>query len=285
MALEQVWLRLQLSCPSDETETLGALLMEHHSLGLEEQSQEDGDVLLTAYFSHPLGEGQAETIESALAACVPGPFSWSLFQDDGWSTRWQEHFKPFAVGEGLVICPSWESYEPKPGQKLLLLDPGMAFGTGTHATTRGSLLLMERYLVPEHVVLDVGCGSGILSLAALLCGASHAVGVDIDPEAVRVSRENAEINHLAEKTEFSTTPIEEVDGEYPFVLANIQAHILIPMVEPLVARVATGAYLLLSGIIDTKRDAVVACYETNGCELVDEFVDEGWHSMVLRRLG
>ncbi len=285
MALEQIWLRLQFSCPPNEVEHLGALLMEFDSLGLEEQPQEDGDALMTAYFSHPLGEGLTETIEAALTVTVPGPFSWSLFQDDGWSTRWQEHFKPFAVGEGLVICPSWESYEPKPGQKLLLLDPGMAFGTGTHATTRGSLLLMERYLAPEQVVLDVGCGSGILSLAALLCGASYAVGVDIDPEAVRVSRENAEINHLAEKTVFSTTPIDQVDGVYPLVLANIQAHILLPMVEPLIARVEPGAYLMLSGIIDTKRDAVVVCYEANGCELVDEFVDEGWHSMVLRRLG
>lgn len=284
MALEQVWLRLQFSTQSSESESVGGLLMEQGSLGIEESPSESGDTLVTAYFSHPQDEGARQGIESALSTFARSSFEWSLFKDDGWSTRWQEHFKPFSVGERLVICPSWETVETSPEHQILLLDPGMAFGTGTHATTRGSLLLMERFLEEGQTVLDVGCGSGILSLGALLCGASYAIGVDIDKEAVRVSRENSEINQLSGKTEFSTTPIGQVPGRYPFVLANIQAHILIPMVEPLVQRVEQGKLLLLSGIIDTKRDAVVDCYQDHGCEWLDEYIEDGWHSIVLRRI-
>ncbi len=277
--LTQSWIQLDVGCDAGQAESLGALLMEAGALGIHEREQPDGPTL-TAYFEHPIAEAHRLDVERILARFYCESFAWTVHKDDGWSTRWQEHFKPLEVGERLVICPSWESYEPKPAQKILRLDPGMAFGTGQHATTKGSLLLMERYLQPDTVVLDVGCGSGILSLAALLIGASHAVGVDIDADSITVALENAALNHLSESVEFSTTPIADVLGRYPLVLANIQAHILLPMAPLLVPRVQPQGTLLLSGILDTKRDIVVQTYLQRGCFLKDEYLEDGWFSLV-----
>lgn len=279
--IDTQWMQLRVWCDAAHAESLGALLFACGSLGMQELLPPDEEGLL-AYFAFPLPEDEREQAE-AVVERVAARFVWSVHRDDGWSTRWQEHFKPLTIGARLVICPSWETVEPVAGQRVLRLDPGMAFGTGQHATTRGSLLLMERYLPEGQPVLDVGCGSGILSLGALLCGASLAVGVDIDPEAVDVAKENAAHNQLADRCAFSPTPIDKVEGRYPMVLANIQAHILIPMAPALVQRVEPGGILILSGIIDTRRDAVVATYQSAGCTFLEEIEDGEWFSVAFQR--
>lgn len=282
MAYSQSWMQLEVWCKSSLAENLGLALMEAGSLGVQEQQSTDGPSLI-AYFDAPMSEDQKRAIEEMLAHFSMVRFVWLIHKDDGWSTRWQEYYKPIEVGERLVVCPSWESYAPSEQQHILWLDPGMAFGTGQHATTRGSLILMERHLVPGMAVLDVGCGSGILSLGALLCGASFATGIDIDPEAVRVALENAEINHLSAFSAFSTTPLEQNQGLFAMVLANIQAHILIPMAAALLERLEPSGTLILSGILDTQCDNVVKTYETHGCRLIDSYLEGEWYTVAMTR--
>lgn len=282
MTYTQSWIQLEVWCKPSWVETLGYALVDAGSLGVQEQQTGADLPNLIAFFEAPMPENQQRAVESILAQFAPDKFVWSIHKDDGWSTRWQEYYKPIVVGERLVICPSWETYAPSERQRILWLDPGMAFGTGQHATTRGSLLLMEKYLLPNTRILDVGCGSGILALGALLCGAATATGIDIDPEAIRVALENAELNHLSSMAVFSTTPVEQVEGQFDMVLANIQAHILIPMVSQLVIRLQTQGILILSGILDTQRERVIETYQSHGCEPLDEFSEGEWFSLAFR---
>lgn len=146
----------------------------------------------------------------------------SSCKEEDWLNNWKKYFHPIEVGEKLLIRPSWyESYDPK-GRTVLNLDPGVAFGTGTHETTRLCLEAMEKYLKESDEVLDVGCGSGILAVGALLLGAKRAVGVDIDEMAVKTARENAELNGVSDKIEIIHGNLtDKVSGKYNLVLANI----------------------------------------------------------------
>lgn len=202
---------------------------------------------------------------------------------DAWRDAWKEYFRPFEIAQGIVVRPPWEPYEAKAGEKVLHLEPGRAFGTGLHETTR----LVARAL-REHAgelagktVLDVGCGSGILAFVALTLGAEKAVAIDVDQEAIDVTRENAERNELTSRVEASTTPVEAIGVESPVVLANIEARILIPMAKDLAARVAPGGLLLLSGILVPQKDDVRAAYAD--MELVADPSLGEWTLLALRK--
>lgn len=200
---------------------------------------------------------------------------------DDWREAYKRYFKVSRVGQRLVVRPSWEPYEPAADDVVLTVDPGMAFGTGTHESTRLLLGVLDGLVHGGERVLDVGCGTGILAIAALRLGAAHADCIDVDPDAVAVTLENAEHNGVRPGVAASTTPVEEVEGSYPLVLANIQADVLIPLCEALVARVAPGGHLLLSGILTPQVDAVRAAFSALICEAVPE---EGeWSAVVLRR--
>ncbi len=202
---------------------------------------------------------------------------------DGWRDAWKEFFRPFEIAQGIVVRPPWEPYEAKAGEQVLHLEPGRAFGTGLHETTR----LVARAL-REHAgeltgktVLDVGCGSGILAFIALTLGAEKAIAIDVDQEAIDVTLENAERNQLTSRIEASTTPIEALAMASPVVLANIEARILIPMAKELAARVAPGGLLLLSGILVPQKDDVRAAYPD--MELVADPSLGEWTLLALRK--
>lgn len=202
---------------------------------------------------------------------------------DAWRDAWKEFFRPFAIADGIVVRPPWEPYAAKAGEKVLDLEPGRAFGTGLHETTR----LVARAL-REHAgeltgktILDVGCGSGILAFVALALGAEKAVAIDVDPEAIDVTNENAARNAMTDRIEASTTPLEQIGFQAPVVLANIEARILIPMAKELEKRVAPGGLLLLSGILVPQKDDVRAAYE--GMELVADPSLGEWTLLALRR--
>jgi ribosomal protein L11 methyltransferase len=191
-----------------------------------------------------------------------GPELSSVSAED-WSTSWKANFKPLRVGHRLLIVPSWEEVQPCPEDIVLRLDPGMAFGTGGHETTRLCLEMLEQImdnmpLLLTPSVLDLGTGSGILAMAAVQLGAGRVCAVDIDPQAVEVARENLAINGLAEQVECSTTPLESMTESFDIILANILAEELVRLAPSLTERLNPGGSLVLSGILAEKEGMVRA---------------------------
>lgn len=200
---------------------------------------------------------------------------------DAWRDAWRAYFKPTRLGKRLVIRPSWEEVEAKKRDVVLTLDPGRAFGSGTHASTRLVLAELDKRVRGEEAVLDVGCGSGILAVAALLLGSSRAVAIDVDADAVEVTRENAALNRVASRVRASTTPLEKVRGTYDLVLANIEAPVHLVLAESLVKRVAPGGILILSGILIGQEEAVLDAYAPLKC--VARPTEGEWIALVLKR--
>jgi ribosomal protein L11 methyltransferase len=205
------------------------------------------------------------------------------YDDVDWSTQWRHHFQPLRVGR-LDVLPSWVD-RPADAGEVLWLDPSMAFGTGLHPSTRLCLRRMES-MAPPSRLLDVGTGSGILALAALRLGTEASHAVDIDPEAIRVARENAERNQLQERLtlEVSGDPAVSVNASrFPCVVANILAEPLIAMAPRLASRVEPGGTLLLSGLLDRQAAAVTAAFEQTGLRRVGDLVDGEWILLEFRR--
>jgi len=185
----------------------------------------------------------------------------SSVSTEDWSTSWKANFKPLRVGQRLLIVPSWEEAHARPDDIVLRLDPGMAFGTGGHETTRLCLELLEQIMddmpiMHSPAVLDLGTGSGILAMAAIQLGAGRVCAVDIDPQAVEVARENLAANGLAEQVECSTTPLESMTEHFDVILANILAEELVRLAPFLADRLAPGGSLVLSGILAEKEGLV-----------------------------
>ena len=196
--------------------------------------------------------------------------------EEDWRNNWKKYFSPLDVGKKLTIVPSWyENYDTN-GRIALNIDPGLAFGTGGHETTRLCLEMCEKYMKPGDAVLDVGCGSGILGIAALLTGASSAVGVDIDETAVRTAAENAEINGVADKfTAICGSFTDKVEGKFDIVLANIVADAIMFLSKGVRDFMNENAVYIMSGIIDTRADEVKA-EVSKYFDIIEEHLDGGW---------
>lgn len=270
--------------PDDVDET-SALLFDLGAEGVEERDETTlaksasvGKVTLVAAFS--TREDADEAMAQLDASLAP---RYEEVVGDAWRDAWKEHYKPYAIAEGLVVRPPWEAYVERPGEKVLELEPGRAFGTGLHETTRLVARAIKAYAaeVQGKLALDVGCGSGILALAAVALGAERAVAIDNDPEAIDVTRENAERNGLTSKVDASTTDVAVLDIEAPLVLANIEARVLVPMASDLKRRVAPGGLLLLSGILVPQRDEVRAAYDD--MELLEAPSLGEWVLLALRK--
>lgn len=196
--------------------------------------------------------------------------------EEDWRNNWKKYFNPIPVGESLLIRPSWRDDYDAGDRKVLNIDPGLAFGTGGHETTRLCLEMCEKYLKKGDDVLDVGCGSGILGIATLLLGAEKAVGVDIDETAVRTAVENAEINGVSDKfTAICGSFTEKVEGKYDIVLANIVADAIMFLSEGVQDFMKDDAVYIMSGIIDTRADEVkqsVGRY----FDIIEEHLQGGW---------
>lgn len=206
--------------------------------------------------------------------------------DTGWAENWKEHFKPVGVSRRLVIRPSWEPYEAQGGEIILVIDPGQAFGTGTHETTQMCLQILDDLYASgadPRTVLDVGTGTGILGIAAAKLGATEILGLDNDPLAVEVCAENAAVNGVGGIFRASVTPVAEATGLYDLVIANIIAEILVDMKGDLIARIAPGGRLLLSGILDEKSAWVREEFSASGLRFVEERRSGQWAALHFRR--
>ena len=214
----------------------------------------------------------------------------SLREQD-WDENWKQYYQPFPVGERLYIVPEWLRDQPVPeGRVALYLNPGLIFGTGSHGTTRLCLEGVERLVRPGDRVLDLGTGSGILSIAALLLGADRAVGCDIDPKAARVAGENASYNGVEERFQVYTGDVnadkglqEKLAGRYQLVLANIIADIIIPLTATAGDYLAPGGYFLTSVIIDNRAKDVAEALERGGFTIVETRQREGWVSYTAQK--
>lgn len=203
--------------------------------------------------------------------------------EEDWANNWKQYYHTQRIGKRIIVTPSWEEYTPVEGEVQMRLDPGMAFGTGTHDTTRLCLELLEEVVTPETRILDVGTGSGILSVGGVLLGAPSALGVDIDPVAVKVANENAEINEVTDKTEFVCGDLtDKVHGKFEIVTANIVADVIIRLLSTVKNYLLKGGVLIVSGIIDTRADEVEnACHEA-GFVTEKRLEHGGWVAIKLR---
>jgi ribosomal protein L11 methyltransferase len=243
-----------------EADEAGALLFELGALGVEQRDATtlhrgaQGKVTLVASFD------RLDVARTVVAELPPG---WSPrlgeVVGDAWRDEWKKHFEPFRFCEGrgvaIVVRPPWRPYENRHEERVIVLEPGRAFGTGLHETTRlvAEVLANATNLVDCHV-LDVGCGSGILALVALTLGAEFVRALDVDPDAVAVTRENAARNGLASRVFADDTPVGAIVEQYGFVVANIEATTLIELAPVLSQRVVGGGRLVLSGILAPEVD-------------------------------
>lgn len=206
-------------------------------------------------------------------------------EDTDWNENWKKYFHTIEIGEKLAVVPSWEKYENIDNRTVLNIDPGAAFGTGTHATTSLCLELLQDYIKPDTEMLDIGCGSGILSLASVLLGAQRAVGVDIDAQSVKTAKENAEINNITEKAEFIVGDLaDKVTGKYGVVCANIVADVIIRLLPDAASFMEEDAVLIISGIIDIRKEDVLKAVAENGFKVVKERYRDNWCAFVLKKI-
>lgn len=204
--------------------------------------------------------------------------------DSDWADGWKKFFKCTPVGEKILIRPSWEDYDKNTDRIVLSIDPGAAFGTGTHATTSLCLELLEGYVNENSRVLDIGSGSGILSIGAVLLGAEWADGVDIDAAAVKVAKENAEINGVSDKTNYLVGDLaDKISGKYDIVCANIVADVIIRLLENVADYMSQDAVLITSGIIDSREEDVKAGFEHFGFKVVRRLTKDNWCAFVCKK--
>lgn len=198
-------------------------------------------------------------------------------EDKDWEHAWQEHYHVLRIGKRVVIRPSWRDYEPQPGDLVITLDPGMAFGTGLHPSTQLCVQALEDAVRPGMSVLDMGTGSGILAIAAAHLGAGRVLGVDNDRIAVDAAMENAAANELRNRIDVKEGSLSAVAGQFDLIVVNILAHIILDMLaQDMAAHLNPGGQIIAAGILDTQADEIVKAFGVQGLRLVDRRQDKDW---------
>lgn len=216
-----------------------------------------------------------------------------VVREEDWANAWKRFYKPLRIGKRVVLKPTWETWSEAPGDLIIHLDPGMAFGTGMHPTTRLCIQALEEYVTPGIEVLDVGTGSGVLAIVALRLGASHVIGTDIDPLAVRVAGENATLNSVSTDADGQLELYKEsvpagVAGRFPVVVANILAEVLVKLFDsaygnvPLAEPLGAGGVMILSGILEDRAHLVEDAAVRHGLALIDRYQEGDWVALVAR---
>lgn len=220
---------------------------------------------------------KAELSEKKLGQCLL-----EEKDDEDWANNWKKYYKPLEIGEKLAIVPEWEDYD-NDNRVVIKINPGMAFGTGTHESTYMCLELLDRYVNKDDDIFDIGCGSGILAIAGLKLGAKKALLVDIDEKCINASHENAGLNDLEDKMEIKKgNLLDVVKGRADLIVSNIIAEIIVDEIKNLKNHMEKGGIFITSGIIKERRQMVIHALEENGFEIIDELEKNNWVAIVGR---
>lgn len=303
------WTQLRVTCPVSDAETVSAVMsMIDNNLMIEDPN--DADAIETIY-----GELMDESIVNAdrsevkisvflsedrnpaeILSFLRDRFTFLGIEvrtetvgrkESDWAEVWKKYYRPLPISDTVTVVPVWEKYEAKDGEKLVYMDPGMAFGSGTHETTRLCAALIEDYMKPGDYVLDVGTGSGILAIAAAKLGAGKVNAYDIDPVAVRIAGENVAFNGVSDTVNCGVSDLlRDVDlreGPYDFVSANIVADIILRMADDISRFVKEGGLLAVSGIIERQAGEVEEKLISKGFDLLDRRTERDWNSLLLKK--
>lgn len=254
----------------------------------EEALSGGGGVAITLYFAED-EEGaaklrEAEALLDRHASEILSRSAEKTEDDSEWLYKWQEYFRPARIGERIVVKPGWEEYEPEEGDLVIEMDPGMAFGSGLHETTSMCIKALEKYTREGAKVLDVGSGTGILAMAAVMLGAENALGIDIDDEAVRVGAENVARNGLEDRVAIRKGDLMAgVDYDADIIVANLMADLVIKLAPAAAAQLKSGGIFITSGILDIKEEAVTEAVSQAGFDIIEVLADGEWRAVVAGR--
>ncbi|MBE6613990.1 MAG: 50S ribosomal protein L11 methyltransferase [Ruminococcaceae bacterium] len=309
MTDNQNWIQIKVTCNVADLDTVTSVMsMVDNGLMIEDYSDVDRE--LDGVYGDLIDETilEADRTVAAVSVFIPeikSPAESLLFirsrlaelqieaevtqtgvKEEDWADSWKQYYKPIKTGDRLVIVPVWETYDPTPDEITVLMDPGMAFGTGTHETTRLCAALLEQYVTPGCTMLDVGCGSGILAICAAKLGASQCFACDIDPQAVKVAVENTQLNDTPNvKCAVSDLlkQTEKVEGGYQVAAANIVADVIIRLAPDIGAYLADDGVLIVSGIIIERAEETVAALNEAGFQVIDDRRENGWYAAAVKR--
>lgn len=252
----------------------------------------DSDIRLTVYYDESVSvDEKISQIESFVRETTnlsdkeDVEITQTVVQETDWENEWKKYFHSFRVSDTFVIVPSWEldDHEIKLDDRLIKLDPGMAFGTGDHPTTSMCLKYIEKIVKPEHKIIDVGTGSGILTIGAHLMGARDLTATDIDELSLKVAKENLELNDIDGVDVHSADLLKNETSKYDIVIANILAHVIEMMITDAYDCINPGGYFISSGIIVEKRDDILAQLKETGFTVLEILEDNGWVSILAKK--
>ncbi|MCI5193321.1 MAG: 50S ribosomal protein L11 methyltransferase [Candidatus Electrothrix sp. AU1_5] len=298
---EAKWLKVGLNCPENTLEAVVDLVGIVSGSGVEQSPVKNGQSTVNGFFRLEAEGENAATEQNAvlqrleqelselfaLYGLTPPQPQCSFMADEDWATSWQQFFTPFAIIPGLVIKPSWEAYTLGADEQVIEMDPGMAFGTGQHASTKLALSQIcscfdAHPVHPVQTVLDVGTGTGILAMGATLFGAEQAVAIDNDPEAVRVAQENIAHNQLAEKITVSGNDLVQINGQFDLICANIIHDVLVEMAPDIVQLLTKNGAVVLAGILQGEQEKnIIRIYEGLDLALQKALYEDEWVSLLL----
>lgn len=209
----------------------------------------------------------------------------ALFREEDWANNWKQYFKPYEIGEHIVIKPDWETYDNRENRLVIEIDPGSAFGTGTHETTKMCIEALDHYITSQHkTLLDVGTGSGILSMAGIKLGMQHATAIDIDENAVHVAKENIAKSHMEQQiTVKHGDLVTDISGTYDIIVANIIADAIIALCASITKFMTKDTLFISSGIINTKESEVLAAFQKCHLQIIERKSDGDWLCFVCKK--
>ena len=251
-------------------------------LGIFEYVTDEEETCVTLYLDD--GEQGRQALERVISAAGGRDTESRVVEDSDWVDKWKEFFRPKKISERIVVKPTWEDYTPLGDELVIEMDPGMAFGTGAHPTTSMCVRFMEKYAGQLGTVIDIGCGSGILSVAAGLLGAEKVVGIDEDPVAVAVSQENVMLNKLEDRVHISVGDLtKNLDVRADLIVANLMPDLIQLLVEDLHEILVPGGLFISSGILIEKGEQVRTAIKNAGFEIVDIMEEGEWCAFLHRR--
>lgn len=292
---DKSWQKIIIRCPTAVEEAIASFVTELTSNGVEiteDKAATDSSIVI-GYLAtdDPTLPDKIATIRAylpELARQIPGypeaTLELDAIDDEDWHRKWKESFKPFHLSETIVIKPSWENYTAAPHEKVIAIDPGLAFGTGLHASTRLAMELLDSQLgsmaTPPQETLDVGTGTGILAIGASLLGCKNITAIDNDPDAISVARENIIDNNAAAHITASTTDLHALHEPYDLILANIIHNTLVEMAPTLSSLLASGGILIMAGILKGEQAAnIIHIYSKHGLTSLEERNSGEWSAL------